>query len=404
MRPLEGMRVVDLGHAVAAPVCTYQLGLMGAEIVKIERPGKGDSLRMYTAQGGVAQMSTPFVAVNAGKKSLALNLQSPEGREVLYRLIAQADVLVENFRPGVAARMGISWEQAQSLNPRIVYCSLSGFGQDGPLRDWAAYDNVIQAFSGVMDINRDPGGGPAQVGFPVADVFSGHVAAFAIVTALLQRERLGPKGQGQYVDVSMADSMMVLMNMAASRALMGERPQPRKHRNAGFSGLASSGTFETRDGYITIAANLQPQLEKLFAVLGAPEVLQDPRFADHESRMENTDAFYQILTDLLASWSVDELEARLTARQVAACKVRALDEVLGHPHFDDRKIFADVAVPGRSEPGRVVGAAFRFSSNGPGVPASVPTLGEHTRDVLREIGYSDGQIDELAAAQAISMA
>lgn len=394
------MRVVDLGHAVAGPFCAYQLGLLGAEVIKVEVPEKGDALRGYTDQGGFPGMSAPFIAANAGKRSITVNLKSEGGREVLERLIQRADALVENFRPGVAERMGVGWDQARALNPRLVYCSISGFGQTGQLRDWTAYDNVIQAFTGMMYMNAEPGGEPAKVGFPVADVFSGLLAAYAIVAALLQRERGGPDAAGQYVDLSMADAMMVLMNMTTVTYLLGGEPAKRM-RNSGFSSIASSGTFKTRDGYITIAANHQHQLDRLFKVLGAPETLRDPRFIDHASRLQNGPALHKVLVELFQNRAVDELEAQLAAEQVPASKVRGMTEVIAHPHMSERGIFLDTALSGLKEEGRVVGAGFRFENGGPCAPESAPVLGEHTDAVLRELGFDADGIAKLKAARAV---
>ncbi|MBO0681766.1 MAG: CoA transferase [Candidatus Dormibacteraeota bacterium] len=400
MRPLEGIRVVDLSHALAGPFCTYHLGLMGADVIKVERPRVGDDMRHYTEHAGLELMSAPFIATNAGKRSITLDLKHPSGRAVLDRLLLSADVVVENFRPGVAARMQLGWEQLRKVNPRLVYCSISGFGQTGELRDWTAYDHIVQAMSGIMSVNGEPDGEPLKMGGPGVDIFSGFAGAYAILAALMQRERSGPEAPGQYIDLAMLDAAMVLMTPTIVTYLLSGVP-PRRTGNRGFRLVVTSDTYETRDGYISIGANHQHQFERLCEVLEVPELVKDPRFLDHKLRIQNAEPLREILVRLFRERSASELEPRLAALQVPVSRVRSVPEIVSHPHLADRGILLETGVPGLQEPTRVVGPGFIFEHDGLRTPVSVPSLGEHTDEVLRELGYSQEEVAALKEAGAL---
>jgi crotonobetainyl-CoA:carnitine CoA-transferase CaiB-like acyl-CoA transferase len=400
VKPLEGVRVVDLSHALAGPFCTYHLGLLGADVIKVERPVVGDDMRHYTEHAGLKLMSAPFIATNAGKRSITLDLKHPAGRGVVARLLATADVVVENFRPGVAARMGLGWEDLRSVNSRLIYCSISGFGQTGELRDWAAYDHIVQAMSGIMSVNGEPDGEPLKMGGPGIDIFAGFAGAYAILAAILQRERGGPDAPGQYVDLGMLDSAMVLMTPTIVTYLLSGVP-PRRTGNRGFRLVVTSDTYQTRDGYLSIGANHQQQFEKLSAILGVPELPRDPRFADHRARLEHAEVLRAILIDLFRTRTAAELEPQLAAAQVPVSRVRTIPEIVEHPHMADRGIFLDTRVPGREQPVRVVGAGFQFAHDGPDAPAAVPGLGEHTDEILAELGYSEEDAAALHAEGAV---
>src|SRR5512145_2944022 len=302
MRLLEGIRVLDLTNVLSGPFATLHLALLGAEVIKIENPEGGDLARKL---GNVPKynkelLGTSFLAQNANKKSLTLNLKAEEGKEIFRKLVRNADVIVENFRPGVMARLGFSYDELCKLNPKIIYCAISGFGQSGPDAFKPAYDQIIQGLSGVMAINGDERLNPLRAGFPVCDTVGGLNAAFAIMAALYYRAQTG---EGQFVDVALLDSIMPLMGWVAANLLIGGQP-PVLLGNDNFT-AAPSGTFRTRDGAINIAANKQEQWEALCDVLGVPELKADERFRQRDTRKANR----CLLTPLL--------EAKLTQMNTA---------------------------------------------------------------------------------------
>jgi formyl-CoA transferase len=299
-RPLAGFRVLDLTNVLAGPFCCHQLAHLGAEVVKVEVPGSGDLARQLGAAPELnrARMGISFMAQNAGKRSITLNLKAAAGREVLERLVAGADALVENFRPGVMDRLGVGWERLRSVNPRLVYCAISGFGQDGPLRDQPAYDQIVQGMSGLMSITGDADTAPYRVGYPVADTIGGMTAAFAVAAALAARAR-DPQAPGTLVDVSMLEAVIATMGWVVSNYLVaGKVPRPLGNENFTAS---PSGTFTTGDGLLNVAANKQQQFEALCRVVGRPGLATDPRFAGRQARLDNRAALKA------------ELEAALTA-------------------------------------------------------------------------------------------
>ncbi len=280
-RALAGVRVLDLTNVLAGPFCAYQLALLGADVIKIEVPEGGDLARQLGADAGLnsRHMGASFLAQNAGKKSVTLNLKTSEGKDVLRRLVESADVLVENFRPGVMARLGVSYPELKAINPKLVYCAISGFGQEGPMKGAPAYDQIIQGLSGMMSVTGTAESAPLRSGFPVADTLAGMTAAFAIASALVRRNA---SGEGAFIDVSMLDSALTAMGWAVSNFLIAD-VEPRPHGNDNFT-AAPSGAFRAQDGLINIAANKQEQFEALVHALGREDLARDPRFALRESR------------------------------------------------------------------------------------------------------------------------
>lgn len=406
-KPLDGVLVADLTHAVAGPLCTSQLRAIGADVVKVERPGPGDDMRHYTEHAGLPGMSIPFIVLNGGKRSITVNLKSAGGQQIIRRLAAHADVVVENFRPGVADSLGVGWEDLKKTNERLVYCSVTGFGQSGPLRDWPAYDHIVQAASGMMMINGEPGQGPLKVGIPLADLFAGHMAAFAILAALAQRDATG---LGQRVDVAMLDSLLTLLGSPAATYLY-DGEEPRRTGNRGFRLVATSDTYRTADGYLSIGANHQAQFEALCRILGEERLLGDPRFADHRARVRHGSELREELQAIFETRSAERLETELAGARVPASKVRSLPELLDHPHVRERGLLTEVDVPGAAGPVRVVGPGFRLTGASSAAPAgehaapagraAVPALGQHTDEVLREIGFSAAEISRLREDGAV---
>ena len=396
---LSGIRVLDLTNVLAGPLCAYQLALLGAEVIKVEMPKDGDLARQLGADAKLNQrrMGTSFLAQNSGKKSITVNLKSDAGKAVLRRLVETADVLVENFRPGVMQRLGLGYADLKAVNPRLVYCAISGFGQSGPMKDAPAYDQIIQGLSGMMSVTGAECCAPLRAGYPVADSIGGITAAFAIAAALVGRQR---SGEGCLVDVSMLDSAMISMGWVLSNYLLaGEKPQPIGNDN--FT-AAPSGTFRTGDGLVNIAANKQDQFEALARAVGREDLIGDARFAQRESRKRNRAALTTELEGALRQRSAAEWETLLNRLGVPAGRVLSVPEALEAPQIKHRALLqAFAALPGMERPLLVARSGFKMSSGDPGVSAPPPSLGEHTREILQAIGYSESEIGCLREAGAV---
>lgn len=384
---LEGLRVVDLSHAIAGPTCTNMLVELGADVVKVEPPATGDGFRHYTEHGGEPMLSIPFAAMNAGKRSLALDLKTAAGREVLWRLVERADILVENFRPGALDRLGFGFDALHARCPRLLLVSITGFGQTGPLADRGAYDHIAQAMSGIALLNADAEG-PKKIGLPIVDGFTGYLATIGLLAALRRRDRTGI---GEHVDVAMLDAALKLVNTSVSvHSYTGRTPGGTGNR--GFRLVATADFYPTGAGWIALGANTQQQVETLFAVLGHPDMATDPRFATHDARVAHYDALRDWLTVTLADWRAEELEARLAAARVPAAMLREVGEIAQHPHLAERGTLHPVVLPGWDRPLAVVGAGFATADH---PPATVPVLGSHSDAVLGELGLDAAQIADL---------
>jgi crotonobetainyl-CoA:carnitine CoA-transferase CaiB-like acyl-CoA transferase len=396
--PLRGFRVLDLTNVLAGPFACHQLAHLGAEVIKVEARDGGDLARQLGADPALnqARMGASFLAQNAGKRSIVLDLKKPGGNAVLHRLVASADALVENFRPGVMARLGLGYEALLAHNPRLVYCAISGFGQDGPLRDLPAYDQIIQGMAGVMSITGDADSAPLRVGFPVADTIGGLTAAMAVAAALAERDRAG----GRFIDVSMLEAVLATMGWAVSNELIAGQPaRPMGNENMTAS---PSGTFATGDGLLNIAANKQNQFEALARVIGRPDLIADTRFAQRQARLDNRAALKAEIEAALAERSAEQWWPLLTAAGVPAGPVFTVGQALAHPQVSGRGLvesFADV--PGVGRDIRVLGTAMTIDGQAPTVITPPPELGKHTLDILREVGFDDAQVAALRAEGTI---
>ena len=396
---LDGIRVLDLTNVLAGPFCAYQLGLLGAEVIKLEIPHTGDLARQLGADPSLneALMGASFLAQNGGKKSITLNLKSEEGKEVLRRLVPSADVLIENFRPGVMTRLGLGYDELQRLRPSLVYCAISGYGQEGPMKDAPAYDQIIQGLSGVMSITGDESCTPLRVGYPIADTLGGITAAFAIASALVRRQNTG---QGAFIDVSMLDCALVTMGWVVSNYLIaGHEPQPMGNNN--FT-AAPSGTFKTGRGLLNIAANKQEQFESLVDAIGRKDLMNDSRFAERENRKRNRAVLTQEIEAALAAKAAAEWEPILNRAGIPAGRVVTVPEALQNPQVQQRELLQTFAeVPGLRQPITLTRAGFKLSGADPRVTSPPPRLGEHTGEILRGLGYSDAEIERLRTISAI---
>ena len=396
---LAGIRVLDLTNVLAGPFCGYQLAQLGADVIKIEVPGSGDLARQLGADPALNRrlMGASFLAQNAGKRSVTLDLKREAGRSLFLRLLATADVLLENFRPGVMDRLGLGFGQLKQAKPDLVYCAISGFGQDGPLRGNPAYDQIIQGFAGVMSITGDEVSAPLRVGYPVADTLGGITAAFAIAAALVRR---GRTGEGEFIDVSMLEAMLASMGWPLSNYLIaGQSPQPMGNDNPTAS---PSGAFRCRDGLLNIAANKPEQFEALCRLLGRADLISDPRFAGREERKRNRRALTAEIEAALARESAEHWENECNRAGVPAGCVLTVPQVLEHAQVRERRLlrrFEQVA--GVERDVQVARAGFRLADGDPGPQSPPPRLGEHAEQVLREIGCSAEEITRLRAEGVI---
>lgn len=399
MKLLEGVRVLDLTNVLAGPFCCYQLAQLGADVIKVEVPRSGDLARQLGADPELNKrlMGASFLAQNAGKRSVTINLKSPAGKEVFHRLVATADVVVENFRPGVMDRLGLGYEALKQTKANLIYCAISGFGKDGPLKDNPAYDQIVQGISGVMSVTGDKHSAPMRVGFPVADTIGGITAAFAITAALFRRDR---SGHGEFIDVSMLEATLIAMGWAVSNWLIaGVTPEPIGNENTTAS---PSGTFKTAAGLLNIAANKQEQFETLCELIGRTELASDPRYADREDRKKRR---YELKADLelaLTGRTAKEWSLLFNEHGVPAGEVLSIPEILEHPQIKERGLVKHFqAAPGTNREIVVVRAGFRLASGDPEPVSPPPLLGADTRKVLEELGYDGDFIAKLRAEGAV---
>jgi len=394
---LSGIRVLDMTNVLSGPFATLHLALLGAEVIKVENPVDGDLARKLgcVSEYNRQLMGTSFLAQNANKKSLTLNLKALEGKEIFKKLAATADVVVENFRPDVMHRLGLSYDVLRAINPRLIYCGISGFGQSGPDALKPAYDQIIQGLSGEMAINGDEQLSPLRAGFPVCDTVGGLNAAFAIMAALFWRER---SGEGQWIDVALLDSIMPLMGWVVANLLIGGQ-QPVLMGNDNFT-AAPSGSFRTRDGSINIAANKQEQWEAVTDVLGVPELRNDPRFSERDTRKKNRKALTPLLEAKLRERETAYWVDALNSHDVPSGAILSLDAALHQPQVAHRNTFGTVDVEG-------IGAIplFNLTAKFEKTPGTVtsppPKLGAHTAEVLKELGYEDAQIASLKEKRVV---
>jgi crotonobetainyl-CoA:carnitine CoA-transferase CaiB-like acyl-CoA transferase len=392
--PLSGTRVVDLTRALAGPYCTLLLGDMGADVIKIELPGSGDETRQW-GPPFVAGESSYFMSVNRNKRSVTLDLKVESGQEALRRLTKSADVLVENFRPGTMDRLGLSYEQAKELNPSLVFCSVSGFGQTGPRARQPAYDAILQGMGGIQHLSGEADGGPTRVGVPIADISAGMFAAYAIASALFWRER-DPEHRGQMIDASMLGGQVALLTYQAGRYFATGTPPGRiGNRHAS---IAPYELFKASDGYVNVAAANEPMWQRFCRALDLTELLSDPRFLTNPDRVTNRQDLSAVIEKRLASLTMGDVIERLERAEVPVGPVYDLAQVFSDPQSEH--LGMSLPTPHPKVPDlQTTGFPYRLSETNPAVRCPPPLLGEHTAEVLKELGYTDAEVKELAPPQ-----
>jgi crotonobetainyl-CoA:carnitine CoA-transferase CaiB-like acyl-CoA transferase len=377
-QPLAGMVVADFSHVMAGPFASHLLRLLGAEVIKIESKA-GDGFRNYGADRRFDGMSPAFIAANVGKKSIALDLKDPTEQDIARRIVRRSDVLIENFRPGVIARLGFGFDEVRKSNQRIVYCSVSGYGQESPQRDWPAIDNIVQATSGMMMLSGAEGDPPVRVGFPIVDTLTGQTAAVAVLAALVQRERTG---EGAYIDVSMLDASMAFMTSALTPFLTTGETLKRLG-NTGYSGLPTAGVFATRDGRsISLGVVQDNQFAALARLLGREDWLSDPAFATADARRANFDGMFQQLAAVLRTRDADKWESELSTAGIPCGKIRHVSEAV---ELCRPEALLDVNIEGLPGGGKVAvpGIGFRMSPGEPGINDPPPWLDQDREEILQ---------------------
>ncbi len=389
-KPFAGVRILDFTRYLAGPYGTYQLALLGADVVKIEsRDGDETRSQLVGKEWAARKMPPGFLAVNGNKRSMTLDLRRPEAVEIVKRLVTRADVVWENFRPGVMDKLGVGYDTLSAINPRLIYCAVSGFGHTGPERTTAAFDGKLQAMSGIMSITGEPAGGPMRAGFAICDTIGGMTAALAVSSALYQRTHTG---RGQFVDVAMLDAALAFIPGPVSEYTVAGIEQ-RQIGNGSVSRKPTASRFRAGQGFIVLAVLTEKQFAGLMRTIGRADALDDPRFKDWAARTDHEPALRQVIEGALATDDPKTWEAKLTAADVPCACIWKIDEIVEHPQLEHRDVLQ--MVDSRFGPMKLVGSGFRLAHGSPSIDRAPPTLGEHTDEILGEAGYTPADIERL---------
>ena len=399
-KAFDGVTVLDLSQVLAGPSCGMQLALLGANIIKIEPPSGGDQMRnrVLGSQFSDIGMAAAFLGMNIGKRSLGLDIKSEKGKEILFALIKKSDVILHNFRAGVVDRLGLDYESVRAINPSIVYTVISGFGAKGPRSADPAYDGAVQAAAGMMANNGTAESGPLRTGYMPVDLMTGMTAAYATTAALLRKQKTG---KGQMVDVAMLDCAITLGSANFSRSEVDDIPDM-LIGNQSIAGAPTASSFPTAEGSILTAAIMPNHVEAFFDELGLREMLNDPKFATPEARIENKEIVRDAMIEALKSDTAENWEKRLAPRGVPVAKINSVKETARLEQLQYRNILTAVpAAKGMANGYKLPGAPFTNSEDGPEVMRPAPVLGQHTVEILEEIGIDKSAISTLAAEGVI---
>ena len=392
--PLEGVKVLDLTNVLSGPLCSYQLVMLGADVLKVERPVTGDLARRMGADPklGARKMGASFCSTNAGKKSITLNIKDERGKEIFKKLVKTVDVVLENFRPGVMKKLGLDYPMLKKINPGLIYCAISGFGQDGPLAERPSYDQIIQGYSGIMSVTGDRETAPLRAGYAVCDTTAGITAAFAVAASLYRKQKTGA---GEMIDVPMLDAALASMAwwVASNYLIAGKIPVPMGNENHSAS---PSGTYRIRGELLNIVNNEQQQYEKLCDVIGLPELKRDARFAQRDARIKHRELLHGLVESALQAKDARAWEALFEAAGVPAGPVLSVPEIMAHPQVKARQLVKHFDhVPGIEQAIDVIRPGFRFMDGQPDVDSPPPQLGEHTSSILHGLGLLPEEITRL---------
>ena len=389
-RPFANVRVLDFTQVLAGPYGSYQLALLGADVIKVERR-EGEDMRRTPLSREWADrgMAPSWLAINGNKRSLTLDLQKPAAVEIVSRLVARADVVMENFRPGVMDRLGIGYQALRAINPKLIYCTISGFGATGPYRNEAGYDGKIQALSGIMSLTGHKEMGPTRAGFAVCDVLSGMTAAFAVSSALYQRTHTG---EGQFIDVSMLEASLAFLSTQVADFTVAAHRQE-QFGNQAISRKVTANLFRAKESWLLLAVNNDRQYEALMTAIGRADTLEDPRFGDWFQRKEHETALRAIIEEALTSADAKTWERRLNDAGAPCASIWRIEEVIEHPQIVARGAMQTVET--QYGPLRLMGSGFQMANGGGRLDHAPPPLGIHTDEVLIEVGFSPDQVAAL---------